>query len=145
MPSNFPLSRGRTSVTATAAPVVVGIMLTRPERARRITPTEPKNLFYEDNPLHGLAQNALPAEFTLLEDEISVRAEPYFVSQDIFTNATYDWTIGGVAVANPNADPQVLTLRKTGGAGSALVGFSIRNLSSLLQAASSAFTVYFEK
>ena len=110
-----------------------------------ISPTEPQNLFYEDNPLHGLAQNALPTEFTLTDDEISIRAEPYFVSPDIFTNATYAWTIDNAPIQNPNSDPQVLTLRKTGGTGSAEVGFSIRNLASLLQSASSAFTVYFQK
>lgn len=111
---------------------------------KEIAAAEPQNLFYEDNPLHGLSQNALPAEFTLLEDEISIRAEPYFVSPDIFNNATYAWTINDAPVENPNADPQTLTLRKTGGKGSAQVAFSIRNLSSLLQAASSAFTVHFE-
>lgn len=111
---------------------------------KQIDAAEPLNLFYEDNPLHGLSQNALPTEFTLLEDEISIRSEPYFVSRDIFDNATYEWTINGAAVANPNTDPQTLTLRKTGGKGSARVEFSIRNLSSLLQAAASAFTVYFE-
>lgn len=111
---------------------------------QEITAAEPLNLFYEDNPLHGLSQNALPPEFTLTQDEISIRAEPYFVSRNIFNNAKYEWTINNAEVQNPNADPQVLTLRKTGGSGSAQVGFSIRNLESLLQAASSAFTVYFE-
>lgn len=111
---------------------------------QEIASAEPQMLFYEDNPLHGLAQNALPKEFTLIEDEISIRAEPYFVSPSIFNNATYAWTIAHAPVQNPNADPQTLTLRKTGGSGSSLIGFSIRNLSSLLQAASSAFTVYFE-
>ena len=111
---------------------------------QEIAPVEPLALFYEDNPLHGLAQNALPAQFTLLEDEISIRAEPYFVSRTIFNNARYEWSINNAPVQNPNADPQTLTLRKTGGSGSARVGFSIRNLSSLLQAATGAFTVYFE-
>ena len=35
MPSSLPLSSGSTSPTAVAAPVVVGIMLTAPARARR--------------------------------------------------------------------------------------------------------------
>jgi hypothetical protein len=109
-----------------------------------VSATEPHNLFYEDNPLHGLARNALPAEFTLLEDEISIKAEPYFVSSDIFNNVLYSWTLGGTSIINPNSDPQTLTLRKTGGTGSSRIEFSIRNLSSLLQAAASAFTVYFE-
>lgn len=112
--------------------------------ATEIAATSPHNLFYEDNPLYGLSHNALPSDFTLLEDEITVRAEPYFVSPDIFQNARYEWTIGNAPVQNPNPDPQTLTLRKTGEKGSAEVGFSIRNLSSLLQAAASAFTVHFE-
>ncbi|MBI4086885.1 hypothetical protein HY416_02800 [Candidatus Kaiserbacteria bacterium] len=112
--------------------------------ATEIAATSPHNLFYEDNPLYGLSHNALPKDFTLLEDEITVRAEPYFVSPDIFRNARHEWTIGNAPVQNPNADPQTLTLRKTGETGSAEVGFSIRNLSSLLQAAAGTFTVHFE-
>ncbi len=111
---------------------------------QQIDAVEPRHLFYEDDPLYGLSQNALPPAFTLLNDEISVRAEPFFVSRDIFANASYDWTINGASTPNPNADPQTLTLRKTGSRGSTLVGFAIRNLTSLLQSASGTFTVYFE-
>ncbi len=110
----------------------------------RITPAEPTVIFYEDNPLYGIARTALPSAFTLLDEEISVRAEPYFVSRDIFNNADYAWRINNQAVANPNADPQVLTLRRTGGAGEAAVGFTIRNTTALLQAALGEFRVYFE-
>lgn len=110
----------------------------------RIEPTEPVMLFYEDNPLYGLSRRALPANFTLLADEISVRAEPYYVSRDIFTNAKHEWKIDNSIVPNPNTDPQTLTLRKTGGVGTAEVSFSIRNLVALAQTTASAFVVYFK-
>jgi hypothetical protein len=136
MPQSGPLSVEVTAETADGSASHTSIT--------EIEPAEPRMRFYEDNPLHGLSQNALPTEFTLLEDEISVRAEPYFVSPGIFNNARYEWSINNAPVQNPNTSPETLTLRKTGASGSALVAFSIRNLSSLLQAASGAFTVSFE-
>ncbi len=114
------------------------------QSAIQATAFDPHMTFYEDDPLHGLAQNALPSDFTLTQDEISLRAVPYFVSPDIFNNAHYEWTLAGAPIQNPNADPQTLTLRKTGGAGSSRIEFSIRNLRSLLQSATGAFTVYFK-
>jgi len=112
--------------------------------AERIEVVQPENLFYEDNPLHGLSRIALPAQFTLLADEISVRAEPYHVSRNILSNASTEWRIDNLPVANPNTDPQTLTLRTSGGMGYSNVSFSIRNLSSLTQAARGAFIMYFQ-
>lgn len=109
----------------------------------RIDPAEPVVHFYEDNPLYGLSRVALPKEFTLLAPELSVRAEPYFASRTLFTNARLEWKLDGRPVENPNADPTTLTLRGAGGAGSARVEFSVRNLSALLQAARGSFLIYF--
>lgn len=110
----------------------------------RITPADPVALFYEDNALYGIARQALPNVFTLRDDEISVRVEPYFVSHDIFETGEYEWSLNGARVANPNQDPQVLTLRKTGFAGFADIAFSIRNMQALLQSARGTFRIYFE-
>lgn len=110
---------------------------------QRIEPADPLLLFYEDNPLYGLGRAALPRSFTLLVDEISVRAVPYFISREVFSNAKYGWELNGQGVENPNDDPQSLTLRTTGGAGATEVSFAVRNLKALQQAAEGAFTVYF--
>ena len=112
--------------------------------AERIETVQPENLFYEDNPLHGLSRNALPTQFTLLADEISVRAEPYHVSRNILSNALTEWRVDNLPISNPNTDPQTLTLRTSGGTGYTDVSFSIRNLSALTQAARGAFIMYFE-
>lgn len=109
----------------------------------RISPTQPVNVFYEDNPLYGLAQSALPKEFTLLQNEISLRAEPYFIAHALEESAQYEWRVDNQKVANPNTDPTTLTLRKAGGAGDARVSFTMRNLSALRQAASGDFVIYF--
>lgn len=108
----------------------------------RVEPVRPIGLFYEDNPLYGLAREALPKEFTLVDDEISVRAEPYFVASSIFERAHHAWTINGTVIENPNADPQTLTLRGAG-RGSSRVAFSIRNLQALQQAAQGSFRIHF--
>ncbi len=109
----------------------------------QITPREPRIIFYEENPLHGLSRNALPSDITLLSEEISVRAEPYFMSKSIFENAQYGWNINGVPAENLNDDPQTITLRRSGSTGSTQIDFSIRNLKSLLQSATSRFTIHF--
>lgn len=81
--------------------------------------------FYESNPLHGLIPNVLVSPFYFLNDEITLRAEPYF-----FAGATagFDvtWKVDGKTIAN-EANPLELSLVKTQEAGQAFVGLSIIN------------------
>ena len=109
-----------------------------------ITLGEPTVLFYENNPLFGLSERAVINSLDLETDEVVVRAEPYYVSEDIYDNAQLSWTLNGNAVENPGSDPLDITLRRVGGGGSAEVGFSIRNLEVLLQRAVGLFRVDFK-
>lgn len=109
----------------------------------RITPKIAQTIFYEENPLYGVSRNAMPSDITLLSEEISIRAEPYFMSKNIFNNAQSGWNINGVPADNLSSDPQTITLRRSGSAGSARIDFSIRNLKSLLQSAAGSFTIHF--
>lgn len=111
---------------------------------RTIEPIEGSMLFYEDNPLYGMSRNAIPEEVTLLNEEIAIRAEPYHVAKNIFTNAQYIWTMNNEVISNGSADPQAITLRRTEVSGSARISFSVRSLESLLQAASGSFMMYFQ-
>lgn len=111
---------------------------------RFITLSEPMVAFYEDSPLRGVSGIAIPDNYVLVSEEVSVRAEPYFVSQDIFLN-DYDlsWHIDGREVSNPTANPQVITLRNNGGSGTFTIDFVLHNLLSLTQSVRNAFTITF--
>jgi hypothetical protein len=81
----------------------------------------PELHFYEENPLRGLSERALTESFTLIGEETTVHGEPYFMNTTR-TAVTYDWSIDGANIQNSNSDPHIITLRKTGGAGTARVG-----------------------
>lgn len=85
--------------------------------------TSPELHFYEENPLRGLSERALTESFTLIGDETTVHGEAFFLNTDIGrTITTYDWTINSAPAENGNPDPHIITLRKTGGSGSATIG-----------------------
>ncbi len=88
----------------------------------------PELHFYEENPLRGLSERALTGSFTLIGEETTVHGEPYFMNAKLMSGiTTYGWTINGSKAANGNPDPHIITLRKTGGAGSARVGLQAVN------------------
>lgn len=100
--------------------------------------------FYTLNPLTGLSRNAIQDKYLDAKDEVTVRAEPYFVSADVYQNAQYGWTIDQNAVANQSTDPALITLKKTGEAAISEIGFSIRNLRALSQYAANLFQLAFK-
>lgn len=110
----------------------------------QIVAVEPEMHFYETNALRGLSRNALSSPYQLIADEITVRAEPYFMTKNIFEGEVHtEWEINGGSVSNPSLDPQNLTLRKSGGRGSFRVEFHIRNLENLLQGVREDFIISF--
>jgi len=109
-----------------------------------LSAASPELYFYEDNPLRGIRENAIGSELILSDSETTVRAEPYYVSKDIFLlSRETGWTIDSTA-ANHGDDIRTLTLRSTGGSGTARIGFGLINPRALLQTISKTFTIYFE-
>lgn len=105
---------------------------------------DPDIVFYEDNPLRGISRVALPSIYQLTGSEMTVRAEPYFMSADMTSaDMRTEWEINGNTVDNPSADPRVITLRSGGGTGSFNVEFHIQNLGTLLQDVRDSFTIRF--
>lgn len=105
---------------------------------------QPEIYFYEDNPLRGLSRKMIANPYTLIGDEVTVRAEPYFMSSNIFsTNPYIEWKVNNTTIENPSEDPQTITLRKSGETGRFTVDFHIRNLDNLLQGAREEFVLTF--
>lgn len=106
--------------------------------------TNPVLAFYAYNPLTGLSRTAIQDAYLQATDEVSVRAQPYFIAGNIGANAQYAWSVNGSTVPNANTDPYMITLRKSGSGGASDIGFSVRNLTALSQFAQGIFRVAFK-
>ena len=95
---------------------------------------EPKIIFYKKSPTEGvLYNNALDKEATMTEDEVTIVAEPYFVSlKGHENNFTYAWQINGESIATPSKKTE-LTVRPTSRGGYATIDVMIENLNELFQ------------
>ncbi len=119
------LDSERVEVTVLSGGVAVGRAdITIPE-------VNPQVLLYDKDPLRGeLTERALPAQFTLNTNEITLQAEPYYFSKSSVASDKlgYSWTLNGQDTAGPQSAQGLLTLRQTGqGAGSAVVSVSLQN------------------
>lgn len=106
--------------------------------------TQPELYFYKENPLRSTNRKAITETLPLTTEEITVRAEPYFVNPDVFgENWEYGWRLNNSEVESNNDDPRLVTLRQTGGAGNATLGFKVVNTRSLLQSVQGSFNISF--
>lgn len=120
-------------------------------RARRtinLSAQAPKILFYQEDPLFGqrLVNPVAGGIIDLLEDEVVVRAEPYFISDiNNQTAVDYEWRIDGRDIVTVG-DRNLVTLRKPDqGAGRSSVSLEIKHIGKLLQFARESFTALFEE
>lgn len=115
--------------------------LTKYETTFFIESAKPLLAFYTYNPLSGLSQNAIQDAYVSAKDELSVRAQPYFLPSDVLSHAQYGWSINGTPIQNNNTDPNLLTVQKAGEGGTSDISFSLRNLSVLSQYVQGVFRV----
>lgn len=114
-----------------------------------ITATDPLLLLYNKDPLRGvLYDQAFPGSVTLLGQEMSIKAEPYYFSTESINSGTinYAWTLNNFPTAGPDSSKGILTLRREGdGAGQASVGVSLQNTDTnkFIQSARAALRVFF--
>jgi len=138
----LPVSGGKTSITASVSSLDGTL---RAQKTVSVQTTDPYILFYENHPLEGVRyKTILPVNVSLTEEEITVRAEPFFFStNDMQSNRLeYQWTANGIRVGQINQ--KELTLRKESGAdGTSRIGLKIENIGRLLQLAQNAFNIHF--
>ena len=86
----------------------------------------PKIIFYGDSPTEGPDfGNALETETNLFLKEMAIRAEPYFFADNIREIFSYNWTMNDREI-NPDAFPNVLSLRTSGASGNSIISLKIR-------------------
>jgi hypothetical protein len=97
----------------------------------------PKALFYEFDPLNGLDfSNALKNQIDLLNNEIIIKAEPFFFSNENLSRLSFKWTMNNKEIITEE-DPSVLDIRANPDEqlDASDIGLSISNPLNIFQAA----------
>ncbi len=114
-----------------------------------IPASPPALVLYEGDPVRGLVlDTAFPSAVTLLGQELTLQAQPYYFSLPDNRNGllTYNWQLNVNDVTGPDTGSGILTLRQTGsGEGSAQVAVTLQdnNSSAFVQNASAALNLFF--
>ncbi len=111
--------------------------------------TEPELLLYVKDPLRGtLYDQAMPSTMSLVGQEVTLSAQPYYFSNESLAEKTltYVWALDGKTVTGPETGAGVLTLRPSGsGQGQSSLSVSLQNNDTykFLQAASVRLQILF--
>ncbi len=109
---------------------------------------DPKILFYERNPLTGLKSLLAKNTISLVGNETTIEAAPYFFSvlKNDPNGLKIDWTMNGQPIAIVDArNKNSLTIQAPGGSGVATIGMSAENTSRLFQVARQQVRTVFQK
>ncbi|MBI2048240.1 MAG: hypothetical protein HYT27_03810 [Parcubacteria group bacterium] len=110
-----------------------------------ISPRDPEILFYEKHPTEGVRYNiTLGPEVSLSQEEITIRAEPYFFSTEDLSSgrASFAWSLNNNE-ALPSKRVNEITLGKEAGAGVAQLTLEIQNAAKILQEAVASLLIRF--
>jgi hypothetical protein len=101
---------------------------------------KPEIIFYEKKPLEGINYGQiLPATYSLFDEEVTVRAEPYFLPINNNSIFKYLWSLDQSPAGGRPDDPFAITLRRNQDiSGSNRVNFSAQDQTSTF---SNSFTV----
>jgi hypothetical protein len=112
------------------------------KRLLDITNNTPLLHFYEKNILLGFSTKAVGDSLSLIGNELTVRAEPYYLDLNVFNRPDHlEWEIDNTPTANPGGNPYEVTLSRTSLGGSSIIGFHVRDLDQVLQGAQSSFRI----
>ena len=108
--------------------------------------TNPKILFYENDPLLGVKwENALSDGFKINSNGETLNVEPYFFSPKNISSPdlTFDWSLNGTIIQTP--DPKnILSIKpEAGQSGNATIKVDINNTNTLFQSMTKQITVSF--
>jgi hypothetical protein len=108
------------------------------ENTVKIPIYKPKIVFYKKSPIEGtIYNNALENTIDMIEDEITIVAEPYFISlKDNENNFSYRWQINDNDIGTPSIKRE-LTVRPESRGGYATISLEMENLKELFQKVSS--------
>ena len=137
---SFIMPQDSRSVLSLEVTTLNGIMVA--SRAVSIPSVSPKLLFYEVSTLYGLESKAITSSFALIGNSATLRAEPYFLSSQVFNQPDIlSWKVAGNEIGITGANPYEVTLQKTGFPGTTNIRFHVRSTDILLQGAEKGISV----
>lgn len=108
--------------------------------------TDPKIVFYENSPLFGILKNhAIPKNYRLSKEEVTLVAEPFFFSTENSNNnlLSFNWTLNNSGTVN-HASPNSIVLRREGGrSGQANLSILVSHAEKILQGARNNISISF--
>lgn len=113
-----------------------------------ITNSNPKIIFYENNPVFGIMFNkAVTSAVNMLSDEFSVLAVPYFYSAGYAAtpDLDYAWSMNGNAVGNQDPKNSFTSRVTVAGSGTADIGLKISNNVRVFQFTDNSYSINFNK
>ena len=97
--------------------------------------------FYEKSSLLGLRQSAILSDLIITGNGVSIKAVPYYLDlRSVSNNLFTQWSINNAPLITDSLDPFEINLER-GTAGSARIGFKIRNVTELLQSDEGSFQI----
>ena len=102
-----------------------------------ITLRNPEILFYEKHPTEGVRyENALASEIELAQEEMAIRAEPYFFSEEDISSRRvhFAWSLNNAAILPPERMNEMVLRREVSG-GVARLTLQAQNAVKILQEA----------
>lgn len=134
-------------------PLNVSVEVTSPKSAVKtsrsvvITPTQPKVLLYEINPLYGIQYgNALGKDLVMKNDELSLIASPYFfnIEDKTFGNLHHKWTLNSNKV-DEESGKNIITFKRPETVGASQITLGIESDNKVLQSARNTVLIRFEE
>lgn len=109
--------------------------------------TNPELYFYEENPLRGLTEKAITADFPLISDETTIYGEPYFLNATMSTNdADFIWRINNQKTISDSVIPNSIILSGSGSEGKATIQLDILTKTTPIpQVIRDSFNIFFDK
>jgi hypothetical protein len=141
---------GKNSITIqtdpTASLVKIGVEVSSPAdelsatKGLIVSLVKPEIVFYEKKPLEGVNYGqTFPTEYSLFGEEVTVKAEPYFLPLNTNLIFKYLWTLDQTKAEGRPDDPLAITLRRSQNtSGSNRINFSTQVANTSI---SNSFTV----
>ncbi len=137
---SFEMPRGREALVFLQVSLPSGKTIAR--RSLYVPSVYPEMYFYEENALYGISTKAISRNTFILNNAMTLVAEPYNLDSRIFNSPDVsEWKIDGSQTTTPSKNPYKIVIQKTGEAASSRVSFHVRSLSQVLQGAENTITI----
>lgn len=109
-----------------------------------IVPTDPKIVFYENDPYYGYNfETAIKNVFSLKGEEAQIISAPFYFTNEGPGGLKYDWRLNGALVPSLSGSRTAIFRKPEESGGQSSISLGIENMNRVLQQASANFVIQF--